>query len=177
MSAESNTMIERTVTETPPSSSAECSRAIGHYSRTVSFVLQVFGITLVLAAVVVGFARWQTGSNENVWPYLQGQRLFIYPTHIDLGEVATGGAAEIEKVVRVVNLSSNDLTLVGSQASCGCVALEQFPIVIAAQGEHRLRMRILVSGKEGSFNQRIKVFSDDRGYTSTTISVAATIRQ
>jgi hypothetical protein len=128
----------------------------------------------VMAMGVGGFAWWQSGSLDLAWPYLLGQRLVFLPPDIECGLVPAGEV--LERQIRVANLSSSPITLTGAQQSCGCITLNEFPLVIGPRQEERLDLKIGVSSKPGPFEQAIKVFSDDRGSSSVVNKVTATVQ-
>ncbi len=166
-------MIEETVDTTSQEPSAWCSVKGGQTSGTLLFVIQITGIVLLLGAVVVGYARWRTGSVAHVLPYLAGERLLIEPMHLDLGDVPKGEV--IERELRVFNLGSQSLKLLGSQRSCGCVAMDEFPIVIPGGADCTLKLRIGMSNKSGPFAHTIKLFSDNPGRMSVIITVTGVV--
>jgi Protein of unknown function (DUF1573) len=138
-------------------------------SGRLSFVVQVTAITVVLASCLIGHAWWRTGSLGLVWPYLSGQRLLIEPTELDLGDVVKGKVFERE--LQVVNLGSEPLTLLGAQSSCGCISLDDFPIVVPAGVDRALKLRIGTTDKSGPFAHKIKLFTDAPGHMSVIIAV------
>ena len=142
-------------------------------SRTLPLVAQVAGISVLFAVALFGYAWWQTGSVELVRPWLGGERLLFEPTRVVLGDVPKSEI--IERQLRVVNLSSHPLTLLGSQPSCGCISLDDFPIVVPPGKEHHLKLKIGTSASSGSFEHHIKFFSDERGYTSVVVTISGSV--
>ncbi|NQT15988.1 MAG: hypothetical protein HQ582_24750 [Planctomycetes bacterium] len=156
------------IAEEPPATTVVPARP-----RLLPLVAQVAGITVLLGGALVGYARWRTGSMELVWPYLGGQRLLFEPTQLVLGEVAKGKV--VEREVRVVNLSSGELRLLGSQNSCGRIALDEFPIVIPAGEDRHLHLKISMPRRTASFEHSIKFFSDDPGHLSAVVTVSGCV--
>lgn len=91
------------------------------------------------------------------------------PTRIDFGQVPPNQT--LEREIRVVNLASRSVTLLGSQPSCGCISLDEFPIVIAAGKSHLLKLKIAIPSKLGSFEHFMKFFSDASGHSSVIVTV------
>lgn len=153
---------------------------VAHYLKTGvtiwgrSVTVHVAGIALIVVAAVLGFARWQTGSSALVWPWLQGQRLLFEPTRIVLGDVPA--KTVIDRQIRVVNVSSRPLSLLGSQKSCGCISLDEFPIVVPPGGDHQLQLKIGTSDKLEPVQHVIKFFSDEPGYSSVIVTVVGFVR-
>jgi len=136
-----------------------------------SFILQVTGITLLFIGLVVGHAFWRTGSLAFVWPYLAGQRLLFEPTHLVLSEIPKGTQV-VEREIRVVNAASTDLRLLGSQKSCGCIAMDHFPITVLAGKERKLRLKIGMPREPASFEHFVKFFSDDKAASTVVVTVS-----
>lgn len=143
-------------------------------SRTLPFIAQVVAMSALFAVGMFGFAWWQAGSVDLVWPWLRGDRLVFEPTRIDCGDVLK--SAIIEKPIRVVNLSSKPLSLLGSQESCSCITLGEFPVVIPPGKEHHLKLKIGVSQNAGPFEHSIKFFSDDRGYSTAVVTISGVVQ-
>ncbi len=135
-----------------------------------SVTLQVCGIAVVFLSALAGHALWRTGSPGLVWPYLAGQRLFFEPTQMTLGEVPRG-TQEVQREVRVLNAGSNAIRLLGAQRSCGCIALDEFPITVPAGEEKSLRLKIGMPREPAPFEHSIKFFSDERGSSSVVVKI------
>lgn len=142
-------------------------------SRKLSFVLQIAAMSGLFVVGLSGFVWWYTGSVELVWPWLRGDRLVFAPTRIDFGQVPK--AQILEKTIRVTNLSSRSLTLLGSQPSCGCISLDEFPIVVQTGKTHVLRLKIGTSDQSGPFEHFIKFFSDEPNHSLTVLSVTGLV--
>jgi hypothetical protein len=125
-------------------------------------IAETLGWTAVFAALIVGWARWQTGSFSLVWPYLQGERLLFDPLHVVIDNAPAGTI--VERSIRVLNRSFSDVKLVGSQPSCGCITLNEFPVVIPAGGDYTLTLKIGIPDEPGSFEHTVKLFTDAAGY-------------
>ncbi len=166
-------MNEDALDTTSQEPSASCSAEGARGSGTLRFVIQVAAIALLLGAVVVGVTRWRTGSMGRVWPYLAGQRLLIEPTHMDLGDVEKASVHERE--LRVLNLGSKPLKLLGAQRSCGCISLDEFPIVVPACEEIHLPLKIGMPGKPMPFEHSVKFFSDESGGSSVVVTITGSV--
>ena len=143
-------------------------------SRALPFTVQVAVLTACFVMVLSGFAWWRTGSAELVWPWLRGDRVVFEPTRIDFGHVPQNQI--LEKQIRVVNLSSKPLTLLGSQPSCGCISLDEFPVAVPAGKPHVLTLKIATPDKSGSFEHFVTFFSDDDGYSSVIVTVSGVVQ-
>ena len=130
-------------------------------SRSFPLIVQVAAITVLLEVALLGFAWWRTGSSKLVWPWLRGDRVVFAPTRIDFGEVPQKQI--LERQIRVVNLSSKSVTLLGFQPSCRCISLDEFPIVVPAGKPHLLTLKIGTPEKSGAFEHVVKFFSDEAG--------------
>ncbi len=131
--------------------------------------LQILALASLFAAAFVGHAWWQAGSLGHVIPYVRGEHLLFDPQSILI--VNTPGNTVAERVILVSNLTSSPVTLLGSQKSCGCIAMEVFPIVVPANGAYELKLQVGVPDT-GKFDHSLKVFSDYDGYHTTLITVS-----
>jgi len=129
---------------------------------------------LLIVTAVVGYARWRTESAELVLPWLQGQWLLFAETRIELGNVEK--KETIERQIRVANLSAQPLTLLGSQKSCGCISMDEFPIEIQAGEDYPLQLKIGTSDKSGPFEHAIKFFMDESGHSAVTVTVTGKVK-
>ena len=143
-------------------------------SRTLPFIAQVAAMSALFAVGLSGFAWWQAGSVELMWPWLRGDRLVFETTRIDFGQVAKSQI--LERRFRVVNLSSKPLTLLGSQPTCSCISLDEFPIVLPAGQPHVLTLKIGTPERSGAFEHFIKFFSDDPSSSSVVVTVTGSVR-
>lgn len=143
-------------------------------SQTLPFIAQVVAMSTLFAVGLSGFAWWQAGSVELVWPWLRGDRLVFEPTRIDFCQVPK--TQILERQIRVANLSSKPLTLLGSQPSCGCISLDEFPIVVPASNPQVLTLKIATPEKSGSFEHFIKFFSDDQDNSVIVVTVSGVVQ-
>ena len=148
--------------------------AVEARSRTFPFIAQVVAMSALLAVGMFGFAWWQAGSVELVWPWLRGDRLVFEPMRIVFGPVPK--TQILEPQLRAANLSSKPLTLLGSQPSCGCISLDEFPVVVPAGKQRVLTLKIVTPEKAGSFEHFITFFSDVRGCSSIVVSVSGVVQ-
>ncbi|MGE0377603.1 MAG: DUF1573 domain-containing protein [Planctomycetaceae bacterium] len=135
-------------------------------------IAETLGWVAVFAALIAGWARWQTGSFSLVWPYLQGERLLFDPQHVVIDNAPAGTI--VERSVRVLNRSSTDVTLLGSQPSCGCITLDEFPIKISPGPEHLLKLKIGIPSQPGPFEHTVKVFSNEEEARQFVITLSGT---
>lgn len=139
-----------------------------------SFILQVSGLVLFFAGLLLGHAFWRTGSLALVWPYLAGQRLFFEPTDISLGALPRETQA-VQRELRVINTGSKPLRVLGAQRSCACVALDEFPIAVPAGDEVHLRLQIGMPGKPMPFEHYLKFFSDESGCSAVVVTIRGSV--
>ena len=152
---------------------AESGASAGKLRRALVQLAQVTVASLAMGACIIGYAYWRSGELDLVWPYLQGERLLFDPIRVVVDSQA--GATITERTVQVVNLTSAKVTLIGSQQSCGCIALNEFPIVIRPGEKYALNLKIGVPAEPGSFNHTVKIFSDFSECTTTIITVAGNV--
>jgi len=138
------------------------------------FVLQVSVITLLVLAVIWGYAYWKTRSMELVIPWLNGERLLFEPTNIEAGVVPAD--QNFEKQIRVVNLSSRAMTLFGSYESCSCLSLDEFPITLEPGTERQLSVKMRAAKDAGPFKHTVKFFTNDPHRSSTQVSISGEVQ-
>lgn len=139
----------------------------------VALAMQVVVIALVILSVLFGYGRWRTGSFDLVWPWLKGQQMVFTPIQLDVGRVSANQV--LEKEIKVTNVSANPLSLLGSQKSCGCLTLDEFPIEIPAMTSHSLLLKITIGTKSGKFAYTIKFFLDGQAYSFNVVTVKGSV--
>lgn len=142
-------------------------------SSRFSFVAQVTVLVLLIVAGVFGYGRWRTGSFELVWPWLMGQQMVFTPILLDLGTISANQI--LEKEIKVTNVSAIPLSLLGSQKSCGCIALDEFPIEIPAMSGRSLLLKITTGTKTGKFTHTIKFFLEGQSYSFIVVTVTGSV--
>jgi hypothetical protein len=138
-----------------------------------SSAMQIVAIAMLLLSIVIGYGRWRTGAFGLVWPWLSGNQLLFTPTNIELGKVAAN--AVIDQQIQVRNVSTIPLTILGAQASCRCIGLDNFPIKVAAGEQQILKIRIASGPRPGRLSHSIKFFFDGDMCSSVIVSVTGTI--
>ncbi len=141
--------------------------------RCHRIVVDIMFFASILFAMFVGFAWWQSGEFDRVGPWIQGQRLFVSADILDFGTVKSSDAFEGQ--IRLSNRSSKPITILGSQASCGCVTLDELPVTIPRNSDHELRVRIDTPASTGSFEHSLKLLSDDQGNTVIPVIVRGVV--
>ena len=144
------------------------------YSNRFGFVVQVSAMALLAFSAIWGYAYWKTKSLELVVLWLNGERLLIEPTTIDLGSVPANQI--IDKQIRVINLSSQDMTLFGSHESCSCLSLDEFPITLEPGTERQLSIRMSTAKDLGLFDHSVTFFTNDPKRSSTMVSISGTVQ-
>ncbi len=139
-----------------------------------ALILQTLAWTACFALIYAGFAWWRTGSISDVLPYLQGQRLLVHPLKLELGDQPLDTV--IDKSVTVVNATGSDVTFLGAQKSCTCVALDDFPLTVPPGETCQLKLSLAMPRKPGSFEQSVKYFTDYDNPSVFSVTVTATVR-
>jgi len=141
-------------------------------STGLSSAVQIAMIAVFMLALLFAYGRWRTGSVELVWPWLMGRQLLFTPIKVELGNVSPNQM--IEKQIRVINLSSKRLSIVGSQKSCGCIGLDEFPIDIDSGRSQNLRINIVAATAAGKFEHYVKFFTNSSSGNVVLITVLGT---
>jgi hypothetical protein len=108
--------------------------------------------------LLAGWAYFHSGSLALVLPFLGGERLFIEPTAIQLGDQEPGAAAE--PVVRIVNSTGKQVRVVGAETSCSCVALDDLPLSIPAGESRELQFKVHVGRRRHEIAETVRLFTD-----------------
>jgi len=143
------------------------------HSSRVSSPMQVVMIAMIMLAMLFGYGRWRTGSFHMVWPWLMGRQLVFSPIQIELGSLSPNQM--IEKQIRVNNVSSTQLSILGSQKSCGCIGLDEFPIEIDGGESQDLRIRIVAGKTAGEFEHHVKFFTNSSSGNVEVVTVAGIV--
>jgi len=138
-------------------------------SARLSSAVQIVMMAVFMLALLFAYGSWRTGSIELVWPWLMGRQLLFTPTRIDIGNVSPNQV--IKKQIRVINLSSKRLSIVGSQKSCGCIGLDEFPIDIDSGSSQNLRINIVAATAAGKFEHHVKFFTNSSSGNVVEITV------
>jgi len=131
------------------------------------------GLALLFGSTIFMFAWWQAGSMAAARPWLRGQRLIIEPTHISFEKFGKG--TQIERTINVTNLSTVSQTIFGSQRSCGCLSVDEFPFELAAGDKRKLTLRMQVSDHAGEFEYTVKFFTSEQDHSPTVVAVTGLV--
>ena len=136
-------------------------------------LLQVLAIALIFLGLILGWAWFQAGSPTLMAPYLRGECLLVEPTTITLGH--QDKLTVIDRTVRLVNRTSHDVAVLGAQKSCGCIALDEFPLTVKSGESRELKMQVGMPYEAGAFEKSVKFFTDDEDLSIFVVKVAATV--
>jgi hypothetical protein len=133
-----------------------------------------YGIVVLLPLVVLLGNAWISSGNLRwVNRYLSGQRIFVDPYDINLGEVRADEVLKLE--FEIVNRSSNAVLMTGTRQSCSCIGLKGFPMTIPSNESASIPIVLLVPSRVGPFRQTIELFSNHPKTPAIRILVSATI--
>jgi len=166
-----STDIIKEVKAVPPDSSGEQ----GASRNSIAQWLQIAVLTLLIGCFFFGIGWWRSGDMAASLAYLQGERLIFTPANLIIEDAKPGEV--VERTVVVKNLSNKTITLLGSQKSCGCITLDQFPIKIKPHQKHELKIKIATPKKPEKFENFVKVFTDWDGIFLATIIISGNCKQ
>ncbi|MEZ6034945.1 MAG: DUF1573 domain-containing protein [Planctomycetaceae bacterium] len=138
------------------------------------FIAQVAAIAVVMLSSVFCYGTWRTGSINLVWPWLMGRELLFSPMSIELGDVSE--TPVVETKIRVINVSAKRLSVLGSQRSCVCIGLDEFPVEIAPGETRDLRIKIGTAKTAGRFEHHIRFFVNDGRYTEVEVKIIGDVQ-
>jgi len=125
------------------------------------------GVGCVFAFFCYGW--WSTGSIRESVMYMNGQRLFLKPSAIDLGNIKTSEIINISFGVR--NLSVTPVKLIGAKKTCSCISIDSFPQVILPREEKELVFSIQAPQHTGTFTQSLTAYTDADAHFPLTLTV------
>jgi hypothetical protein len=128
-----------------------------HYARAFALILS---LALTLLAIVVGLAYLRFGSLSLARAYLRGERFFVEPRHIELGDGQPGKQREIE--ICIANYDGIPIRLIGSSASCACMVSETLPLTIPAGSQCTYRLVFTFPPKGSEFRHELLTYTDNR---------------
>lgn len=104
------------------------------FLRTRLFALTLFAV-LAVAVAVLGWASWKAGSLRGAVRYLAGADVIINPTI-----VTVSGRLDDRREVVLRNMTGASIRIVGYNASCSCVKIENLPVEIRPASEARITL-------------------------------------
>ncbi|MEW4531386.1 DUF1573 domain-containing protein [Maioricimonas sp. JC845] len=132
-------------------------------------------ILVPLALVVLFVAVYAvTGSSALVLPWLRGERVLVDPAVVHLG-VLPRDAGVVDVRVRVVNLHSSPVRLLGAQRSCGCISLGRFPVEISSGEVQAIAMRVAVPERPETIDESVTLFANVSGVESLTVRIVGRV--
>lgn len=121
--------------------------------------LKWVGGMAVALGVAVGFCTLTFGSAESALAKLRGDSLEVKPVVIDFGE-GTPGETVVQTVV-VKNYTDTPFKLIGGTSDCSCLATQDMPIAIPANGQAEIRIALKVPASQpGQLNRVVELLTD-----------------
>ncbi len=110
------------------------------------------------------------GSLARAAALLRGEPLFINPGSVDLGSAAAGETHEF--VIKIENLGSAPVTLVGAKADCNCVVTRGLPAELSGHETRVLNCEAKFVGGPGVFKRHVEFYttSNVRGFTPLVVT-------
>ena len=127
----------------------------------------VVGIMLTSVALMGGLGAWGShryGSCEAFVAALRGHILYVDPTDYSFGEVE--GPTQRTATIRIRNLASYPVKLLGSRTDCGCVLVNGLPFELASGSVIDLTIQITASRGGSSsvdFTRVVTLYTDAAG--------------
>lgn len=116
------------------------------------------GVAVTLGLIGLALLIRTDGIGEAWLSRIRGEWVAVFPTESDLGEEPAGKVRTF--TVEVVNRSDRDVRLIGGTASCSCVATDELPVTVPANGSIMLDVRIMFSGSPGQFKHEYMFYTD-----------------
>jgi len=115
-------------------------------------LLSIFGGT-ALFLLFVGAGVHCFGGTRQFLAFVNGKPLYLSPRQIDLGSHEAG--TEIVAVLKMTNLASKEITVVGEKSSCSCAFSEQIPIVAAPGKTVDIKINVRLPKYDSSYDQMV----------------------
>lgn len=104
------------------------------FLRTRLFAVTLLSVLALLGAVL-GWASWKAGSLRGAFQYVAGADIIINPTI-----VTVSGQLDGRREVVMRNMTGASIRIVGYNASCSCVKIENLPVEIRPALEARITL-------------------------------------
>jgi hypothetical protein len=140
-------------------------------SRIVGCLVLSGAILLVVYAALA----WCFGSASVAWAFIVGRTYVVSPQLVDLGDCQGGTHREGSFTIR--NLSARPIRVVGWQAVCGCVSMDDLPVAIDAWGSRDLCVRVTLSsdGDDRVVSQPLIFYIDDGRCEAAAVAIRANV--
>jgi hypothetical protein len=126
-----------------------------------------FVVPGVLVVAVIFF-----GSLDSALGYLSGRSLLVTPVERFIGEVEASQQVTTAFLLR--NISGEPIRILGADASCGCVAIEDLPVTVPANESQSIRISLRGSAKPGVQRETATLICDDSA-SQLTLGVTALV--
>jgi hypothetical protein len=130
---------------------------------------RLLAVAIVLLAAVLGCLYLTLRHNGS-----PDALVYLLSPSWDFGVVAAGGQ-KIKGRFTIVNASGGSLTIKGTRASCGCTSAEVEPNVILPDKQAIVRVTVDTKGRQGAFNGRIAIHTDNPEYQWLTGAISGYI--
>jgi hypothetical protein len=97
-------------------------------------VLRTGGLIVALYCCLAVYGLYRFGSIGGLVAFIQGRHLYVEPVHALLDGLKPG--EPFEALIRLQNLASGRLKVLGSHADCGCMSAQGLPLELMP-GESR----------------------------------------
>ena len=115
-------------------------------------------VALALVGVSAGVGTLAYGSPESAVARLRGDTLYVDSDFISFGDGTAGQSLTAE--VRVRNLSSSPVRLIGGTSDCSCVTTSDLPTTLAPGGDGVIPIRLKLPDNPGSFTRTASLMTD-----------------
>ena len=116
-------------------------------------VLSSFIGAVALFLLLFAFGAYYFGGIGQFMAFVNGQPLYLSPRQIDLGSHEPG--TEVPAVIKLTNLASKEISVVGARTSCDCALPEGIPIAVPPGKIIDLDIKVRLPKYESSYDQTI----------------------
>jgi hypothetical protein len=105
--------------------------------------LRTLAFFVLISLALIGYGIYQFGSVGAFIAMARGNALHIEPAELFVGEVELGKSQNVS--IRLRNLTSKRLKVLGSETSCGCaVSGDELPVVLEPYQVKPFQLKVLV---------------------------------
>lgn len=145
------------------------------FSPSKGIISEIFFV-IVVSIAGLGLASFASGAYaDHVVAYLKGDLVYLAPSFTDIG-LASPGEKRLLRI-RVYNLTSQPVKVVGGSVACSCMVVNELPPLIPANGSVEVGIEIKINNQPGLFGYTFQLFTDYKKKPNLTGAVTGKISE
>ncbi|MGB7323436.1 MAG: glycosyltransferase, partial [Rubripirellula sp.] len=126
---------------------------------------------LAIPILLIGATLW-FGSPSSSVNYLSGKSLLVDSAEKFIGSVESNEKATV--AFRIRNRSSSPIRILGAEATCRCLAIQDLPVTIEPFATKAIHLSLFGAGRRGRQRESAKLICDDSA-SELTLNVTALV--